>query len=53
MNCSALSFYVEKRLKKLAKKFAGKEKRRTFAIPFGNGGTSRAARHTEIPGGRH
>ena len=39
----------EKSLKKVAKKFGGKEKRRTFAIPFGNGGTSRAARHTGKP----
>ena len=39
----------EKSLKKVAKKFGGSEKRRTFAIPFGNGGTSGAARHAGKP----
>ena len=44
---------LSKKVKKVAKKFAGKEKRRTFAIPFGNGGTTRAARQSKIPAERH
>ena len=34
-------------------KFAGKEKRRIFAIPFGNGGTTRAARWSQKQVHRH